>query len=219
MIMSANEIRDPVQERSQLTRERLLDAAIRCFASTGYDASSTRHIESAAGVKRGLIGYHFGTKEALWKAAATWMFERAAAELQITERSAANIDPVARLRYFVRAFVQFNARFPEVNQLMVREGMDDDWRLQWLVENTVRPWYERVRELFEGARAQGLGPAIAYPHFYYILTGAAALMFSMGPEAKQLAGIDTRDEYIVSAHADALADLLFPQTQPHLERA
>jgi AcrR family transcriptional regulator len=208
--MSANVKRDPVQERSQITRENLLEAAIHSFARTGYDASTTRQIEAAAGVKRGLIGYHFGTKEALWKAAATWMFERAAAELQTTERTAANIDPVARLRFFVRAFVHFNARFPEVNQLMVREGMDNDWRLEWLVENTVRPWYERVRGLFEDARAEGLGPAMEYPHFYYILTGAAALMFSMAPEARLLAGIDAGDESVVSAHADALADLLFP---------
>jgi TetR/AcrR family transcriptional regulator len=210
--MPGNAVRNPIQERSQITRERLLEAAIRCFASTGYDASSTRHIESSAGVKRGLIGYHFGTKEALWKAAATWMFERAAQELQSTERSAANIDPVARLRYFVRAFVHFNARFPEVNQLMVREGMDNDWRLEWLVENTVRPWYERVRELFEDARSLGLGPAIGYLHFYYILTGAAALIFSMAPEAKRLAGVDPRTDPIVNAHADALADLLFPES-------
>jgi AcrR family transcriptional regulator len=211
--MPDNALRDPVQERSQITRERLLEAAIRSFASTGYEASSTRHIEAAAGVKRGLIGYHFGTKEALWKAAAAWMFQRAAQELQITERSAANIDPVARLRYFVRAFVHFNARFPEVNQLMVREGMDNDWRLDWLVENTVRPWYERVRQLFEDARTQGLGPAMDYLHFYYILTGAAALIFSMAPEAQRLAGIDPRTEAVVSAHADALADLLFPETE------
>ena len=211
--MSANVLRDPVQERSQITRERLLEAAIRRFASTGYEASSTRQIETAAGVKRGLIGYHFGTKEALWKAAAAWMFERATRELEITERSAANIDPVARLRYLVRAFVHFNARFPEVNQLMVREGMDNDWRLEWLVEHTVRPWYERVRQLFEEARSQGLGPAMDYPHFYYILTGAAALMFSMAPEAERLAGIDVCEESIVSAHADALAYLLFPEIE------
>jgi len=212
--MSDSSLRDPVQERAQITRERLLTAAIQCFASTGYEASSTRQIETAAGVKRGLIGYHFGTKEALWKAAASWMFERAVEELQTTERGAANIDPVARLRYFVRAFVHFNARFPEVNRLMVREGMDDDWRLQWLVETTVRPWYERVRRLFDEARAQGLGPAMEYPHFYYILTGAAALIFSMAPEARQLAGIDPNDPSVVSAHADALADLLFPLTPP-----
>ena len=68
--------RNLVQERALLTRDQLLDAAIRTFASAGYDASTTRQIEAAAGVKRGVIAYHFGTKENLWKAAATWMSER-----------------------------------------------------------------------------------------------------------------------------------------------
>ena len=205
-----SEGRDPVQERAQVTRERLLEAAIRCFAATGYDAASTRQIEAAAGVKRGLIAYHFGTKEALWKAAAGWLFDRAGAELLSAEAGAANVDPVARLRYFVRAFVRFSARHPEVNRLMMREGMDDDWRLDWLVEHVVRPWYDRVGALFEEARRLGTAPPMAFPHFYYILTGAGALMFSMAPEAERLAGIDPLDDGVVSAHADALAELLFP---------
>lgn len=204
-------VRDPIQERAQVTRQRLLDAAIRRFATSGYDSASTRQIETEAGVKRGLIGYHFGTKEALWKASATWMFERAAAELRAAEAGAANVDPVGRLRYFVRAFVRFSARNPEVNRLMVREGMDDDWRLDWLVEHIVRPWYERVRALFEEAQRLGAAPDMPYHHFFYVFVGAGALLFSMAPEAERLAGIDPTDDEVIGAHADALANLLFPE--------
>jgi hypothetical protein len=93
---------------------------------------------------------------------------------------------------------------------MVREGMENDWRLEWLVEHSVRRWYARVQEVFDQATALGVAPAMAYHHFYYILTGAAALIFSMAPEAKRLTGIDTHDESVVSAHAEALAQLLFP---------
>ncbi|MEM7019483.1 MAG: TetR/AcrR family transcriptional regulator [Pseudomonadota bacterium] len=198
------------QERAQVTRERLLKAAIRSFASVGYEASSTRQIETDAGVKRGLISYHFGTKESLWKAAATWMFQQAQDEMENTAQNAVDIDPVARLRYSIRAIVRFFARYPEVNRLMTREGMDNDWRLEWLIEHASRPWYEQVRKLYEEAQKLGMAPAMDYPHFYYILVGSAALIFTMAPEAEQLAGIDINDESVVSAHADALADLLFP---------
>ncbi len=202
--------KDPVQERAQITRDRLLSAAIRKFAALGYDTASTRQIEEEAGVKRGLINYHFGSKDALWKAAAGWLFERAAAELETVEAGAANVDPIARLRYFVRAYVRFSASYPEVNQLMVREGLDDDWRLDWLVENIVSPWYQRVRTVFVEAERLGVAPDMPFHHFYYVLVGAGALMFSMAGESKRLAGIDPRDESVVSAHADALAELLFP---------
>ena len=88
--------------------------------------------------------------------------------------------------------------------------MDNDWRLEWLIEHSVRPWYERVRRLFDEAETLGLAPAIPFMHFYYILIGGGALLFSQAPEAERLSGINPYDESVVSTHADALAELLFP---------
>lgn len=45
-------------------RARIRDAAITCFAATGFDAT-VRTIAAAAGVSAGLITHHFGSKEAL----------------------------------------------------------------------------------------------------------------------------------------------------------
>jgi AcrR family transcriptional regulator len=45
-------------------RARIRDAAIACFAKTGFDAT-VRTIAAAAGVSPGLITHHFGSKEAL----------------------------------------------------------------------------------------------------------------------------------------------------------
>jgi AcrR family transcriptional regulator len=203
--------RELVQERAHVTREKLLAAAIRAFASVGYNGASTRDIEADAGVNRGLIAYHFKTKDALWKAAVEWLFSLAIDELAEAERQAAHVDPGARLRYFVRAFVRFSARHPEVHRLMIEEGTQDDWRLDWIVDRFVRPWYRRVQAHFEDARALGVAPEIEFAHFYYVLTGAAALPFSMAPEARRLARIDTTRETFIDAHAEALAQLLFPE--------
>ena len=74
MAMAVRTQRDLVQDRAVVTRDKLLEAAIRTFASVGYDAASTRQIEADAGVKRGLITYHFKTKDVLWKAASEWLF-------------------------------------------------------------------------------------------------------------------------------------------------
>jgi AcrR family transcriptional regulator len=45
-------------------RARIRDAAIECFASSGFDAT-VREIAARAGVSAGLITHHFGSKEAL----------------------------------------------------------------------------------------------------------------------------------------------------------
>jgi pyridoxal/pyridoxine/pyridoxamine kinase len=51
-------------------------------------------------------------------------------------------------------------------------------------------------------------------NFYYILTGAATLIFSNALEARQLTGVDSRSETQVTRHADVLANLLFPEIKP-----
>ena len=46
-------------------RERLLDAAVECFASDGIAATSLRAIAVRAGVTPALVNYYFGSKERL----------------------------------------------------------------------------------------------------------------------------------------------------------
>ncbi|MCG8692946.1 MAG: TetR family transcriptional regulator, partial [Minwuiales bacterium] len=49
-------------------RERLLDAAVGLFAERGFDGVSTRELVSRAKVNLSAITYHFGGKEALYRA-------------------------------------------------------------------------------------------------------------------------------------------------------
>ena len=50
------------------TRERLLDAAKYLFAQRGVDATSLRHITAEAAANLASVNYHFGSKEALFRA-------------------------------------------------------------------------------------------------------------------------------------------------------
>jgi AcrR family transcriptional regulator len=51
--------------RSDDTRERLLDAALECFASKGFHATTTRDISTGAGVSPAALYVHFKSKEDL----------------------------------------------------------------------------------------------------------------------------------------------------------
>jgi AcrR family transcriptional regulator len=55
--------------RSVETRLRILDAARELFARHGYAGTSTRALAALAGVNVATLRYHFGGKEALWRAA------------------------------------------------------------------------------------------------------------------------------------------------------
>jgi AcrR family transcriptional regulator len=66
--------RDPIPQppraapRGAVTREAILQAAMRVFGEDGFHAASTRTIAQAAGANQALISYHFGSKERLYLA-------------------------------------------------------------------------------------------------------------------------------------------------------
>ncbi len=189
------------------TKSKLLKAALAAFSSRGYDAASTRSIETSAGVKRGLINHHYGSKRALWEAAADYIMSIAERDVGTALEGIERMEKPARLRFFVRAYVIFCASHPELNRLMIQEGMRQDWRLNWLLERSVRPWYTQVCSLFNAAKKLGGAPNMSAHHFYYILTGAATLIFANAAEAEALSGRNPLDTASIEAHADALADL------------
>lgn len=55
--------------KSQRTRARILDAAMRLFVEIGYHAASNAVIADAAALTRGAMLYHFATREELVEAA------------------------------------------------------------------------------------------------------------------------------------------------------
>ena len=55
--------------KSQRTRARILETAMRLFAEIGYHAASNAVIAEAAGLTRGAMLYHFATREELVEAA------------------------------------------------------------------------------------------------------------------------------------------------------
>jgi len=54
------------------TRQRLLRAALKCFARKGYAGTSVRDLVSTARVSRPVLYYHFGNKAGLYRALVSW---------------------------------------------------------------------------------------------------------------------------------------------------
>lgn len=48
------------------TRERILNAALHCFAQNGYEAASISDIASQLGISKGALYRHFANKRAYW---------------------------------------------------------------------------------------------------------------------------------------------------------
>ncbi|QBJ95638.1 TetR/AcrR family transcriptional regulator [Rhodococcus sp. ABRD24] len=68
-------MRAPQQDRSRLTRQRLLEAAVDCLAELGWSATTVGLVAQRAGVSRGATQHHFPTREDLITAALEFMFD------------------------------------------------------------------------------------------------------------------------------------------------
>lgn len=68
-------VRQPKQDRSRATRQRLLEATIDCLAEIGWGATTVAVVAEQAGVSRGAAQHHFPTREDLITAALEFMFD------------------------------------------------------------------------------------------------------------------------------------------------
>jgi AcrR family transcriptional regulator len=108
-------------ERSEATRDALIEAARRLFTERGYDAVGTEEIVRAAGVTRGALYHHFGDKAKLLEA----VYERVEAES--TERVARVVlgselhSPLEAMKAGVEAFLDECAK-PELRQVALHDA-------------------------------------------------------------------------------------------------
>lgn len=156
-------------------------------------------------MKRGLINYHFGTKEALWKAVLQHIFGLVS---QYTDQRAElikDLSPQESISYLIRSYVRFNAAYPELNRLMVHEAKRDTPRLEYIVETYTRPAMEHLRR--HTMASLSIEPDEFF-YWYYMFIGSSALMYTMGPEGKLLFGVDVADEDVIDRHAAFIADFL-----------
>ncbi|WP_146778769.1 TetR/AcrR family transcriptional regulator [Actinomadura craniellae] len=56
------------EERTEASRRRIIEAALKVLAEEGYRNMTVARIQEVAGLSRGLVGYHFGSKQGLLEA-------------------------------------------------------------------------------------------------------------------------------------------------------
>lgn len=118
-------------ERSEATRETLIEVARTLFAQHGYAGVGTEEIVRAAGLTRGALYHHFNGKKDLFEA----VYERV--EVELAERIAAGAlaggaaAPLEAMRAGAEMFLQACTE-PEAQQIALLDGPSvlgwDRWR-------------------------------------------------------------------------------------------
>ncbi len=135
------------------TKRRLLDAAERLFAERGFAGTSLRAVTEAAGTSVSAANYHFGTKQALLRAA---LLRRVApvnrarlAALDALEAEAGDEPPAVELllEAFLRPALEMRSDSPErvarIRQVAARLHTDPPDHMAGLARDLFRPVHER----------------------------------------------------------------------------
>lgn len=188
------------------TRQRILDEALSLFARSGFEAVGVRNVAAAAGVNHGLIKYHFGDKDSLWRAAVQLLFERIDHEVGVTA-DLLDMPLEDAFETFLRRYVAYCARHPEHARLMVQESVRDSERLEWAAKHFIAPGHENILRAIKALSRRGVLPDIDPILLVYMISAAAQAPYMLAPELRHTHGLDAMDPARVAAHADGIVAL------------
>ena len=124
-------------EKSAMTRQSILEAAVRCFVDNGYATTTTAMIAKEAGVSRGAMMHHFPSRAAVITAVVQYLHAR---RLEEYRELMGNID--------------------EPDQALTREGIRSSVVAAWDYVNL--PSFVAYQELLAASRTDSeLGDVIA----------------------------------------------------------
>jgi len=181
------------QDRSDLTRQKILAAAIREFSAHGLAGARTDAIAEAAKVNKALLYYYFKSKNSLYTAAleavAGKIVQSAFAALDI-QASAGELLLRAALNHFDRLLTQHEFQ-NLMQQEMVRFKQGKSQSIPILAKTVFSPMLERIQHLVkEGVRTgelekidwlQVLYSAFGANVFYFLSAPMVSLSLSLDP--------------------------------------
>lgn len=192
------------QQRSIVTQHKLLDAATEAFSENGFKGTSTRDIADRAGVHHPLITYHFKNKKQLWRAAADRIFRDFNIALVKGISEVPESDPRHRAEAFIRTYVHYAHNQPALHKIILQESSHPSDRLDWLIDNHLRPIFTEVVGYIEDLQKVGIAPAGNPALLFNMIRVSAGGLLALSLEIKSTSGIDFDSEGAL----DELSDLI-----------
>ena len=145
----------PKQERSRLSKNKILESAIEIFAQKGPAGTRVDEIEAKAGVNKQRIYAYFGSKDNLYRQVLLKVYAQATENEKLLKLSEKNIPEMTKT--IINSFFEFHQQNPLFWRLLAWENLnggkslsDDDWKT---IESN---YIEHLRELYKTGQGKGL---------------------------------------------------------------
>jgi TetR/AcrR family transcriptional regulator len=197
----------PKAKDAPATADQILSAALRAFATHGYEGVSVRTLNRELGVSHNLLNQRFRSKQGLWYAAVDWGFGNLVREIESAYDPTVT-DPLDQLGLVIRRFLEYSADHPELLGLMNIEGGQDTERLSYVFRTYIEPTVMTIGRLLDHLTAEGRIRPISLRSFHFLIAHGAAAPFSLLPLARLFDTVDPLDPDEISAHANLIAELV-----------
>lgn len=182
---------EPQTRDAELTRGRILEAALDLFVDKGFADVAMREIAERCGVTKSLIHHHFGTKDALWEAVKEHAFAMYALDQKTELEQATNAD-ARLLRDGVVKYFEYLRGNPKVVRLLAWSHLEGDESCGEMDAELVRLGAERVRQAQEaGIFRNDVNPTHVVCTFVHVCTH----WFEARSHHAQWPGIGSDDEF------------------------
>jgi len=204
------------QQRSVVTQQKLLDAAIEAFSENGFKGTSTRDIADRAGVHHPLITYHFKNKDQLWRAATDRIFREFNISLVKAMAEIPDVEPKAKAEAFIRTYLHYSRSQPALHRIILQEANYESERLDWLIEHHLRPLFDEVQKALTGLQQIGVAPPGSPAMLFNMIRVCAGGLIALKLELKSTSNIDLDCDDQIAELGDLIIRVFFPGEQPKL---
>jgi TetR/AcrR family transcriptional regulator len=202
------------QQRSIITQQKLLDAAIQAFSENGFKGTSTRDIAERAGVHHPLITYHFKNKDQLWRAAADYLFSAFTLSLAKSVEEHRNMCPKKRMSALIRVYVEYAKSHPALHKVMIQEASYPNARLDWLIDTHLKPVFEVTFGMLKKLQDLGVTPAGNPALLFSMIRLCSGGLLALGNELKRSSGIDIEDPETLHEISEMIINIFLPGDMP-----
>jgi len=195
-------------------RERIIIAAKECFASHGFEGTSIRKIAVEAGITFQLISYYYKGKEGLWRAVVESEIDRILDIYAKASEITAYFSPEDRFRYFVKAFVEYEATSTGLARLTLHEALARSNRYCKIINHQRFGGSDPVTSFLDDAMDQGILIDMPMGDLKLNFLSLITHRYLIDQHASLTLGEPVRSEAMIEKHATIVSNMFLKSSRP-----
>jgi len=194
---------------ASINQEHILRESLKCFAEFGFGGAKINAISKRAKVDDSLLHYHFKSKENLWKKAVELGFQDYNQDAQTIIKLFKDMDVITWAKASIRHSVHYNAKHPELYQIIFHELTQKSDRSDWIINHVLKPMTKKIYLLHKNLKKENLVKDLPLPNLVSIYIGAINSFFILHNQMRQQFNIDVFSEEEIDRHADTVIEIIF----------